>query len=71
MQSRLADETGYERWQTSKIVYVGGSLTVHDPFFFCSQLSLNRFKMRRLLLVNKNKIIIGKLLNVVHRHVLN
>ena len=34
MQSQLADETGYERRQTSKIVYVGGSLLVHDPLFF-------------------------------------
>ena len=34
IKSHLADETGYERRQTSKIVYVGGSLTVHDPLFF-------------------------------------
>ena len=34
IKSHLADETGYDRRQTSKIVYVGGSLTVHDPLFF-------------------------------------
>ena len=33
-KNRKEKKDGYERRQTSKIVYVGGSLTVHDPLFF-------------------------------------